>query len=275
MAAYYVSFSPRIRRKAGHYLKRRFPGAGTFRRFLACYRMVFSLGTVLVDRAAAGILGPGTLSGTFLGEEVLREIVGEGKGFILMMSHVGCWQVAVSGLGAMTVPIHMLMHADAGDIDRHYFEHAGEAMPYRVIDPGGYLGGALEMMAVLKRGECLSVMGDRVLGSPRNVVVTEFLGKGAAFPVSAYKVASSTGAPIVVVHSVRTGFSRYELTVAEVIRVPRGLGRKVAHYRPHVEQYVRSLEDYCEKQPYQFFNFFDMWRMPEAEGENPGVKASG
>ena len=270
VVAYYVIFSGQARRKADHYLRRRFPRAGFFGRLIACYRMIFGLGTVLVDRAAAGILGPGTLKGTFEDGDRLSEIIGEGKGIILMMSHVGCWQVAMSALGRLDRPIHMLMHSEEGDIDRHYFEHAGEAMPYRVIDPRGYLGGTLEMMAVLKAGGCLSVMGDRVLGSARNVVTADFLGEPADFPASAYKIASATGAPIVVIYSVKTGFDSYALKIAEVIRVPEGVGRKMENYRPYVQAYVDTLATYCERAPFQFFNFFDMWAPPVDDASERG-----
>ncbi len=47
-------------------------------------------------------------------------------------------------------------------------------MPFRIIDPLGYMGGVLEMMEVLKKGEVLSIMGDRVFGSDRKTVVCKF-----------------------------------------------------------------------------------------------------
>lgn len=266
VVSYYVVFSPSARKKAGHYLKRRFPAANPLQRFFQTYRMIFNLGTALVDRAAAGILGPETLDGSFSGGEKLEEIIRSKKGFILMMSHVGCWQVAISSLGGMETPINMLMQNEEGDIDRHYFEHSGEAMPYRVIDPRGYLGGALEMMDVLKRGECLCVMGDRVMGSARNLIEVPFLGQKAVFPVSAFKIASAVGVPIVVVFSNKIGKSSYCMDLAEVICVPPGLGRKVENFRPHVETYVRALEGYCMSHPFQFFNFFDMWEKESVEG---------
>ncbi len=256
---YYTAFSPSARKKASHYLKRRFPDAGPLGRFFQTYRLIFNLGTVLVDRAAAGILGPDTLKGSFPQEEELAEIIRSGKGFILMMSHVGCWQVAISAQGFMDTPINMLMHEAEGDIDRQYFEHSGEAKPYRVIDPGGYLGGALEMTAALKRGECLCVMGDRVMGSAGNVMAVPFLGKAALFPAGAFKIASSAGVPIVVVFSRKTGLSTYSMEIGEVIHVPSGKGRKVEKYRDHVTTYVEALEAYCVENPFQFFNFFDMW----------------
>ena len=81
------------------------------------------------------------------------------------------------------------------------------------------------MLGVLKRGEILSVMGDRLLGSERSAVAVDFLGAPVRLPFSAYKMASVTGAPIGVLLSAKTGADRYELRLAKTLRVPGGLGR--------------------------------------------------
>ena len=61
------------------------------------------------------------------------------------------------------------------------------------------------MINVLKNGEVLCMMGDRVFGNLKNNVEAEFLGKKALFPFSAFKVASVTGAPLVVFFTLKTG----------------------------------------------------------------------
>ncbi len=134
----------------------------------------------------------------------------------------------MSALGFLQVPVNLLMQREEGDLDRHYFEHAGIACPYRIIDPRGYLGGALEMIEVLKRGEVLSVMGDRMLGSDRNAVAVDFFGAPVRFPFSAYKLASVTGAPVAVVLSAKTGAASYAL---QLVRGDPGAARPGARQR--------------------------------------------
>ncbi|MDH4100660.1 MAG: lipid A biosynthesis acyltransferase, partial [Nitrospirota bacterium] len=174
-------------------------------------------------------------------------------------AHVGCWQVAMVALRFLGVPVNLLMQREEGDLDRHFFEHYESGAPFRIIDPRGYLGGTLEMMGVLKNGEVLSVMGDRMLGSGKNAVTVRFLGGEIPVPYSSYMVASATGAPMAVLLSRRTGPSRYELHLAGVIRVPHGLGRQGEAYSPYARRFTEMLDDYTEKNPFQFFNFYDMW----------------
>lgn len=259
VVAWYALFSAVAKERADHYLNRRFPGAGWVQRLLSRYRMILTFGRVLIDRAMVGILGADKIKVELHGRDVLLELLAEGRGMILVNAHVGCWQVAMAALKFVETPVNLLMQREEGDIDRHYFEHAGVECPYHIIDPRGFLGGALEMMEVLKRGEVLSVMGDRMLGEDRNGLTVEFLGGSVTMPFSAYKLASATGAPIVALFSYKTGPDSYDLKIYRIIRVPPGLGRDPQAFAPYVRQFAQTLEEFCREHPFQFFNFFNMW----------------
>ncbi len=265
---FYYTLLPSVRKKCRYYLSRRFPRASGREQFWNSYRMTLELGKVLVDRALVGILGAGQVQVGLEGRTELLDLLAEKKGLILVNAHVGCWQVAMSALEFMQTPVNLLMQREEDDIDRHYYEHAGIECPYRIIDPRGFLGGVLEMVDVLKHGEVLSVMGDRMLGDDRNGVAIEFMGGTVTMPFSVYKLASATGAPIVVLFSYKTGPVSYALKLYKTIRVPAGLGRGGDVYKPFVRQFAESLEDFCREHPFQFFNFFDLWQNQLADSDN-------
>jgi len=260
VVSYYVLCRPSIRRRSHDYLRHRFSDQSLFMRYVNCYRMFLEMGRILVDRAILGIMGPGKMKFTIHGRQELLDLVKKGRGFILLMSHVGCWQVAVSALNFLKVPVNLLLEQEEGNIDRHYFEYAGVSCPIRIIDPGSYLGGTLEMLDVLKKGEVLCMMGDRVFGSRKSCLQIEFLGEEAPFPFSAFKIASAAGAPIVVFFSYKTGYDSYALKVSKIIHVPDNLGRSGESFRPYVTQFINELERYTLNYPYQFFNFYNMWQ---------------
>lgn len=262
---YYMLLRPDQRKKSEYYLRRRFADSSPLKLGMHSYRMSLELGKVLIDRAALGILGGRFLDISVQGKEQLLGLVGEGRGLILMTAHVGCWQVAMAALRFLRTRVNLLMQREEGDVDRHFFEHGGSESPFHIIDPRGYLGGSLEMLGVLKNGEVLSVMGDRLLGSDRSAVSVQFLGGEIAVPYSAYKIASATGAPVAVLLSSKSGFSMYKMEVAGVIRVPPDLGRKPTAYRPYAQAFASMLEEYTRKNPYQFFNFYDMWNNDNKE----------
>ena len=259
VALYYVLCRPSVRRRSDPYLSHRFPNASWSKRYLDCYRMFTQMGKILLDRTIVGMLGPQKMTVAIDGREELLKLVDEGFGFILLMSHVGCWQVAVSALHFLNVPVNLLLEKEAGNIDQQYFEHAEMGCPFRIIDPSGYLGGALEMLEALKRAEVLCMMGDRVLGSDKSHIRMNFLGEAAPFPFSAFMIASAASVPVVIFFSYKTGYNSYALRAAKIIRIPNNLGRSAESYRPYVEQFAKELEIFTENYPYQFFNFYDMW----------------
>jgi predicted LPLAT superfamily acyltransferase len=257
---YYVLCRPSIRRRSFDYLRHRFPSSSRLVRYVNCYRIFLEMGRVLVDRAILGITGTENIQFTIHGRQELLELAKKGRGFIMLMSHVGCWQVAVSALNFLKVPVNLLLEQEEGNIDRHYFEYAGVTCPIRIIDPGSYLGGTLQMLDALKKGEVVCMMGDRILGSEKNFLPVDFLGEKALFPFSAFKIASAAGAPIVVFFSYKSGYASYALKVSKIIQVPGNLGRSGESFRHYITEFVNELERYTREYPYQFFNFYNMWQ---------------
>ena len=262
---YYMLFRPSIRRRTKYYLHRRFQDRKLLARFVDSYRMSFELGKILIDRATLGILGSEKMKVTLYGRKKLLKLLDRRCGFVLLMSHVGSWQVVLSALSFMDIPVNLLLEREQGNIDRHYFEYTGTKSPYRIIDPGGYLGGTLEMLEVLKKGQVLCVMGDPVSGSQKSFVNVEFLGEEASFPYSAFKLASAARVPIVVFFSYKNGPDSYALKISKIIHVPKNLGRSGKYFLPYVSQYIEALESYVQIHPYQFFNFYNMWEKKKDE----------
>ncbi|MCD6430197.1 MAG: lipid A biosynthesis acyltransferase [Deltaproteobacteria bacterium] len=256
---YYLLLRPEERRKSRYYLDRRFPERRGFAALKDSFHMIMGLSRSLVDRALVGICGPEILHTEFPDGRRLADLAAGSEGLIILTTHVGCWQAAMVYLGKLKGPVHMLMQQEEGDIDRHYFEHSGQENPYRIIDPTGFLGGTLEMVAALNRGEIVSIMGDRRQGAKANSLAVDFLGSPVHFPVAAWKLAAVTGAPLAVLFPIKTGPDRYHIELAEVIKIPQQDSRPLKRLTPYLARYVRALENLCTKEPYQFFNFYDMW----------------
>ncbi|MCF6248074.1 MAG: lysophospholipid acyltransferase family protein [Desulfobacula sp.] len=257
---YYVVFVPSVKEKTDPYLSKRFPDSGLIKRIVDRYLWVLHLGKALIDRAIFGICGKESIHISFDNSNDLKKIKSLNAGFIIVMSHVGCWQVTMSALSALGRPVNLLMLQDDHDIDKHYFEHGKQDQFFNIISPEQFLGGTIEMLNVLKNDEVLCIMGDRVFKNNEFCIDTHFLGSDVLFPLSAYKIASIAQKPIVVLYSQKTGPKSYTLTIPQIIHVPVKLGRKQENYRPYADKFVRSLEQYTKEYPYQFFNFYDMWK---------------
>ena len=275
---YYVAFFPSVKRKCAPYLKKRFPSASRFRQFLHRYQWVLSLGKTLIDRAILGILGPETFLASFDNQEEFDTIQSLDSGFIILMSHVGCWQLAMSALAHLNRPVNLLMLQNKGDIDKHYYEHGNQEKRFNIINPAQFLGGSIEMLSVLKKDEILCIMGDRVFGNTDLTLKMDFLNAKALFPYSAYKLASISQKPIVILHSYKSGPGTYKITLPRIIQIPPKLGKEKKKMYPFIKTFVQSLETFIQDHPYQFFNFYDMWEPEESfgtPGESNDLKGDG
>jgi predicted LPLAT superfamily acyltransferase len=265
VVAYYSLFFPSVRKKTDPYLSKRFPNSGIIKRICQRYLLILNLGKALIDRAILGISGPESIRLSFTDPNDMIRIKSLDSGFILLMSHTGCWQVAMSALAGLKKPVNLLMLRDNKDIDKHYFEHGNAKNVFKIIDPEQFLGGTIEMINVLKNDEILCIMGDRIFGNTALCIKTDFLGKNAKFPFSAQKIASISQKSVVVLYSHKSGPDSYELNLSKIIHIPAKLGKNKENYKPYVEEYVASLELFVQEYPYQFFNFYDMWEADRKE----------
>jgi len=153
------------------------------------------------------------------------------------------------------------MHRDQYDIDKHYFEHDGSKPPFEIIDSAGYLGGTLQMALILQEGHVLGLMGDRVFGDDSNTITVDFLGGAIKIPVAPYRLAAMQGTPIAILFSHKVGGSRYRVEMPGIIRVPNTINRNAHVYLPYAQEFIGYLTEYVQKHPFDFYNFFQMWKV--------------
>jgi predicted LPLAT superfamily acyltransferase len=114
------------------------------------------------------------------------------------------------------------------------------------------------MMQALERGDVVSIMGDRVYQA--DGVMVEFLRDPAVFPYSAFHLAASSGCPLVILLSAKTGADSYTVDLPKVFHpVWTQKMVKKEQLQIWVQQYVRVLESYLDKHPLQYFIFHDVW----------------
>lgn len=252
-------FSPQAAHYSRAYLKRRFPRSGFFEGRLHRFRLFHAFGKILVDRAWTGITGRFRNTTGEADVEQLRALAAEGRGVILLSAHAGCWQLGLAALDFFQERVvHVVMHKNAEDNDKHFFEHGKKKAPFSIIDPTDGLGGSLAMAQALQRGEMVAMLGDRFFTTARHTLWTPFMGEEAELPILPYMLAAATGAPILVCFALRSGAGEARWRAAGCIRVPPGKATP-EFCLPYASRYARMLEELVEEHPYQFFNFHDLW----------------
>jgi predicted LPLAT superfamily acyltransferase len=257
---FWYTLLPSVRARSRPYLRRRFPQYGTFRLWLACLRLNLSFGMVLLDRMIFRILKRGTLLSQEWDDRQIRELLEPGKGLIVLSCHVGAWQTGIAGLSVAGVPINVVLLQEQGNFDTHFFETGSSGPAVNIINPASPFGGMIDMLRALRRNEIVCVMGDRYLLADSNVLNVSLLGDDIPVPIFPYAVASASGAPVSVMATFREGPCTVRAHVLDSFRVPPEVGKKQEACLPYAQRFAGTMERLALLCPYQFFNFYDMWK---------------
>src|SRR5437899_5988144 len=199
VAIYFSFVSPDVEATVDYH-RRVFGEMPWWKRRWKLFLHFFSFGQALLDRVA--ILGNQSHCFTFKfdGEEHLRKAVAEGRGVLLLTAHVGNWEAAGQLLTRVNVPVNIAGFDKETHGIRALLKQASQAK-FTLLPLTGSPTDVLTLVAAMKRGEVVAMMGDRHYGSPSSAV--EFLGGKASFPVGAYVLAALAGAPLIHVFSMR------------------------------------------------------------------------
>jgi len=256
---YYVFCDRAAVSAAVSYIVRRFPGCGFFRKYLHVYRLFVSQGKQLIDRYAA-VLGHDVFDIQLNGyNEFLALVQDSRQGIILLTSHVGNWQVAMTALKKLGKTVYLVMNPEENPAVKKALSVGTEQGNVKIISPKQYLGGVVEIMNVLREGHIVSIMGDRRYGT--QALEVSFLGDKAWFPYSAFTFALSAKCPVIILVATKVSAYQYLVDVSNIL-YPKYKGRqnRVKQLQPWVQKFVTVLEAFVSKHPYQCFLFHDVWQ---------------
>lgn len=152
------------------------------------------------------------------GVEHVRRAAGRGDGLLLVGIHLGGWEVATPVPAAVVpVPTTVITADDwlAGGID-----HVRAAAGLRTIRSDG----VLTALRVLRRGECLLLLGDHALDPRTRTLRVDFCGAAAMLPSGAVTLSRLARSPIVTFDVLPLGPRRWYVSIGEPIEPPATVG---------------------------------------------------
>jgi len=264
VCAYYVLFDRAAVRAAKAYIVRRFPDKSRLSQMAAIYCLFIEQGKNLIDRHAM-VAGAHKFDLQINGFDKIPAEAG--KGFILLTSHLGNWQIVMQALQKMNRTVHLLMRPEDNTALQEAMQVDAESSRIKVISPEQHLGGVVEMMQALERGDVVSIMGDRTYQA--DGVAVEFLGDQAFFPYSAFQLAASADCPLVILLSAKTEKNSYTVDIPDVLYpVWTQKNKKREQMRGWVKKYALVLEAYLREHPMQYFIFHDVWAAASQQQQN-------
>lgn len=253
VAFFYSIFDQQARKAARAYLCSRFPAAKGIILWWHFYRLIVSQGQVMI--LAHWLRSGHQVPINEEHPERLRELLlKKNRGLILLISHIGCWQAALTYLEIYQRPVNLLIQANANANIAKMF--AGQH--FNIVDNDSPFGGLLECIAAIERGEIVCIMGDRQAGESESAIKMSFLGRQIMIPLSPWLLAARCHCAIIPVFTMMRGLAKsIDFYFAEPMLINYDLPHKppTSTFVPFVRKYAAEMEKISTSFPYQIFHY--------------------
>ncbi len=235
-----------------------YPERGRPYHLWCAFRQYQNFTTIHLDRFLASRTDTTTF--TSQGWEKLEGVIGR-QGGILLMSHLGNWEMAARLLRRQKDDLRLLLYM--GVKEKEGVEHMQKEDLRRagvtiigVDQAGGSPFAAVEGIRHLQSGGIVSMTGDIVWRGDQRKVRVRFLGHDAFVPEAPYIFALLSGAPLFVFFAFRTGKNSYRFTLSDPIAIqPHTRRDRDQALAAAAQQYADLLEKMLREHPFEWYHF--------------------
>lgn len=244
---WYYLFAARSRRALKQFYKEGMQ-LSSFRAFTLSLSTFFRFAQTLIDRVAFTTYRRKFYTYDFDNEIVLRQMVEQNTGGILLSAHLGNWENAGRLIyERITTKINVVMLDEEVGKVKAFLESQDNAGKFAVIAVKDDMSHLIKMHAALRNNEFVAIHADRVMDG--KVIELPFLSKRAKFPAGPFVLARMFKAPVTFVYAVKSSARHYQLSATDPV---------VASTETELaESYAAYLEQMVKRWPDQWFNFYN------------------
>jgi predicted LPLAT superfamily acyltransferase len=254
---YFMAFSAKARAASRGYLNRALERRATLRDIFQNY---FFFASTILDRVYLLNEQNTLFEVQVQGEEIFREVISAGRGCFLIGAHMGSFEVLHTlSRDQSHVRTSMVMYEDNAQKLNTVLKSINPQRNPPVILLGK-IDSMLKVREALEQGECIGILADRTI-SGEKMITCEFLGGQVEFPVGPFRLAALLERPIILMFGLYQGANRYNIYLERLVDLqPVPHSERDAAIEQSVRQFATRLEHYCRASPYNWFNFYDIWK---------------
>lgn len=257
-AGYYLLFPDRVRESARVY-RALFPGKSTLFIYGCVWRQFQRFTGIYLDRML--LSKADDISIKIEGWEALEECLNRDDGAILLMSHLGNWDIAAHLLRKRQPGIQLLLYIGTKEGEQlEKLQKKGlmdEGIKVIAVDQNGASPFQLiEANTFMSEGGLVSLTGDRIWHESQRTIAVDFLGHEVLLPESPHLLAMLSEKPLFALFPVKKGKRRFHIHICPpiVVKAKNRAGRKEA-VRQSAQTYAGYLADAARRDPYEWFHF--------------------
>lgn len=252
VAAWYFIFLTKSNRAIFYYFHQRL-GYSWLKSKRMVFKSYYTFGQTILDKVSISAGMRGRFTYEFDGIEILKRLLAEKRGGVLISAHIGNFEIAEHFFGEIDLDFQInlvttdLEHSAIKD----YLESITKKSGIKFIIVKEDLSHIFEINAALARNELVCFTGDRYFEGVK-YLSGDLLNEQAKFPAGPFLIASRLKVPVVFVYVMKEPKLHYHLYAREA---------EVKHRdeKALLKAYTESVEFMVQKYPLQWFNYFDFW----------------
>ncbi len=257
IATGYFLFSPRVGESRRFYAAL-YPERGLLYHHWCSFKQYQNFTTIHLDRFLAGQAQSAAC--TSQGLEKLEEVLGR-QGGILLMSHLGNWEMAATLLKKQREDLQLLLYMGVKKkegverMQKDDLRRSGVTI-IGVTQEDNSPFASVAALHFLRSGGLVSIAGDMVWRNDQRKVPVTFLGRDAYLPEAPFILALLSGAPLFVFFAFRTGKNSYQCTLSEAIPLqPTSRRDRPEAIAGAAQRYADLLENALRQHPFEWYHF--------------------
>lgn len=253
VASYYFLFLKKSNQSIFYYLNKRL-GYSYWKAKLAIFKSYYVFGQTLIDKTAITAGQRDQFTYEFDGVEILKELLAEKKGGVLISAHVGNFEIAEYFFAEIDFDcqINLVTTDREHTIIKEYLESISEKKSsIKFIIVKDDMSHIFDINNALSNNELICFTGDRYFEGTK-FIEGSLLNETAKFPAGPFLIGSRLNVPVVFVYVMKEPKLHYHLYA-------RRAYFKQRNSQDLLNEYTKSVEGILEKYPLQWFNYFDFW----------------
>lgn len=260
IACYFYISSKEVRTSSMQFFKKI---RGTAASSWDCFRQLYCFSRTIMDRFFILLGKTSHYHVVGHGRDLLLQEKEQGRGIILLGAHLGSFEAC------------RILLKDKAELDVYIVAYFGDSQKIRsmldilnpeqaqkVIDPTDS-DAVFKMRDVIEQGGILAILGDRVGLGDRSVEVS-FLDEPLHLPTGPYLLAHVLKCPIYTFFGLLSKpyhYDNYLDCLTDQVLLPRKHRQEAL--ADYAQLYADRLAYYCQKNPYNWFNFYHYWDKKE------------
>jgi predicted LPLAT superfamily acyltransferase len=194
-------------------------------------------------------------------DDAAQALISSKRGCILLGAHLGSFEIARAYADEIEGPTaSVVMYEENARKLNSVLKAINPDLTQQVIALGK-VDSMLKVEQALQRGEFIGILADRGLESGSASVTLDFLGEPAKFPSGPLRMAYMLKSPVLLMAGVYRGGNRYDLYFEELVDMSKTEQPRNEMIQQAQQRYVERIEYHCRNAPYNWFNFYDFWKL--------------